>query len=799
MTIATGELALPLPRAKQGVPEVRSIDSSELPPLTVGEMLTDLTHDAQDLYQAVMGEAVSRYSREPALLLADLKEVGRFGLEFIKQLPQDARVFGEMIAGLKEADFSWRNPDGGWNRTGIWNTIKLASTGVVIGGLVSACAQDPERVTPTQDGDDDWLGSECAGLIGAIHGLNPDQVDFAFVDANSLDSGELGALQADFQADIPGALVRGLVGGAGDFPVLGLAEPDSTGRLQSVWAVPVCEAGDSVGLGFIWPDLSQVGPDMITRSNGSLTIPLHQLVFNPESEDFEPVEAATPMVVRVNEAGEFTYELEGPDGGKVVLVEENLTDALAAAFLVDQVHDIVDAENELAGTPAFVGFNPEIVALTGLPVEVNGQEYWANSFELQDALNDQGLSPAVVTVNNGDGSSFNALSITKNGEAFVSYADQLYDPYDVNGPEDKFIGINDAGMAEYGDELDQAIITLPSEGLGDNVGIAAMIVTDPDKLPDHLGEFKTGTVIIATVDKNTNEVISAVRAIWEKDDKIDITTAEGKIILTVDEGDGQVSRHELTTVLESSVSLPTTLPEELQVLVEEKGLTYDDETNTYVNSFDEKRLYQNEAGDWVDFYQELIDNAPTKNFWENRETGDGGIINRDAWPVFTGETRTMEMELISGTQVTLDVLVALIADPTNPEIIRTALILEKMTDSNGTELASISPAASGGYRPIFEPGTEKVRLNSLDGDGGFLSDFSGMIAGDQLGISYWFHFPSILPSWGVKPNRVGWFYDLDQTTGSTRVLEAMFSGQAYDWPEDGLIISAHTNWVYVLR
>jgi hypothetical protein len=122
----------------------------------------------------------------------------------------------------------------------------------------------------------------------------------------------------------------------------------------------------------------------------------------------------------------------------------------------------------------------------------------------------------------------------------------------------------------------------------------------------------------------------------------------------------------------------TATPTESGLLTEEMqdmGLRLEKDEDGRTTAVDERgymRFYENEDGEWVDYYQELI-YGTTMSFWdpEGEFHLPDGVDGRRMWisPVFTGEYEEFSM-VMDGVDVDILSLVAVIADPLNSTIIR---------------------------------------------------------------------------------------------------------------------------------
>lgn len=206
----------------------------------------------------------------------------------------------------------------------------------------------------------------------------------------------------------------------------------------------------------------------------------------------------------------------------------------------------------------------------------------------------------------------------------------------------------------------------------------------------------------------------------------------------------------------------------LQVKQDEDGRTIAVDERGYM------RFYENEDGEWVDWYRELIDGA-TKDFWDEwGETDDSGIrgLKRiSMYPVWTGEVEETSMAL-DGVNVSMRNIVCVITDPVNPGIIREVLVPIKIALPSGEVLEAPGMFFSG---DDFFSSAEEV-LNKLS-------------SGDQFEIDIFTRAP-YSDSWCTLTRKCGPPIMLNQLQGLTDLFTQIFDeNDSLQWPEE-LIIPA---------
>jgi len=150
---------------------------------------------------------------------------------------------------------------------------------------------------------------------------------------------------------------------------------------------------------------------------------------------------------------------------------------------------------------------------------------------------------------------------------------------------------------------------------------------------------------------------------------------------------------------EQSLSFGQQLTEEMQAM----GLQLEEDEDGRTIAVDERgymRFYENEAGVWVDWYQELIDGSTT-SFWSSRGEFNTApeIKQMDIWPVWTGDTEAFSLTM-DGVEVGVQSLVCVITDPVDPSIIREVLVPVNYSLPDGQEAMSPLLWGLGGLRGI---------------------------------------------------------------------------------------------------
>jgi len=323
------------------------------------------------------------------------------------------------------------------------------------------------------------------------------------------------------------------------------------------------------------------------------------------------------------------------------------------------------------------GRDPYSLELEATGVEVNGNGGIPGrlSTELQAALSNEGFITITATVDD-------------NGEVVTDVVNR-YNP--------------ETGMCEVmltedihpeGSDLNRAIdgvALYTPDGTGD----------DPSAAAEWQALFKfpvpEGVRCVAAIAKVGHpELAAGTTVVWfyrEGKGGFDLLDSglivykPGHTITMEDTGNGLswvVMNSDGVKVDEQSFDWGGQMTEEMQAM----GLQLEEDGDGRTIAVDERgymRFYENEAGVWVDYYQELIDGGSEDSWFSYGEYGEPGwddLRRTVIYPVWTGEVEEMFL-VMDDTNVNMQVLVCLITDPLDSSIIREIKVPIKITLPGG--------------------------------------------------------------------------------------------------------------------
>lgn len=223
-------------------------------------------------------------------------------------------------------------------------------------------------------------------------------------------------------------------------------------------------------------------------------------------------------------------------------------------------------------------------------------------------------------------------------------------------------------------------------------------------------------------------------------------------------------------------------------------MSSDDETGKLTASANEGWQFDWDNGEWLKnmepYYKELIANAPIQKFWEGQRTELNDYFKaRYVFPVYTGEQKTIEMDLSRWGKVSIDTIGVCVPDPSDPEVIKemwVPIFFDKPIPPGINQIGQVFQR----NEPFFYKGKEGPGRKWIDKD----EFLQAIEAGDQLAIAYLHKIPDDPFIGPYKPNRQSdWLHDISLAQNHNKIFSLADQGEVVNWP-DPFVITAYSVW-----
>ncbi len=581
----------------------------------------------------------------------------------------------EVYAQVRSENFNLFH-DGEWNWKAARNygaVLGIFALGAISCGLLTPTGKDSNPdggdSTPSDTGEDDSPDNNpfCAAVLGVAAEIEDGMLtDFAVVSADALDNALNGGDQADLQAQIgcfiPGAEVTDIDQvpvGDGSMGLISVTRPRATtdikNRFDDYLVVPGEIIKDGVMEYTSLTVLNLEGASLKAEGDGFVA-EVPEVAFNLVTNKEEIVGSSLLTVNKVGDNGNLQFSL-AINGQELVLSPEQISEISGfneLAVEAAEQFEILSSEKitGVDGSAFFKAAGVETGSDGGVPVKL--------SPELHVKLLENKFAPITAIV----GGMTDVISrIGENGRCEVMLTPDIYPEGSDLNPH-----LSTNGIAIYS-----------TDGTGDQPGATGEFQVIKE-IPVPVGkiclaaiategnpEYRAGTTVIfiAEQGKAGASLDSHARVVYEAGLKIQITEGKDGISWVVMDGG--------TVVDEQSLDFGAQLTAEMQ----EMGLQLEEDEDGRTIAVDDRgymKFYENEAGVWVDWYEELIDGA-VEDFWFAR--GEWSIVpelqETNIYPVWTGEIEVFSLTM-DGMGVEVQGLVCVITDPIDPNITREILV-----------------------------------------------------------------------------------------------------------------------------